>query len=219
MKNNIILGFLSDLSNNNTREWFEENKNRYLEAKEQMEFLVNQVIHKVAEFDASVADQNAKKSIFRIYRDVRFSKNKDPYKTNMGGFVVPGGKNSGKAGYYIHMEPGNSFLAGGIYCPESNILKQIRDEVLYSMGDFKQILSNSKFQKTFGDIQGEKLKKPPKGFPADHEDIELLKFKSYTVIHSISDDKFGQDDFVDYAAEVFKVMKPFNQFLNQAFVH
>ncbi len=214
-KNNII-SFLSELTLNNNKEWFDANKERYLEAKQEMEELVQDVIGRVSEFDATIADQLAKKCVFRIYRDVRFSKNKEPYKNNMGGFIVPGGKKSGKAGYYLHLEPSNSFIAGGVYMPESTNLKKIRDEVLYNTKAFKSIIESDKFVEVFGQVEGEKLKRPPKGFPADFEDIELLKFKSYTVLHKVTDIQVNQVGFVNQVIEVFKVMKDFNYFLNEA---
>lgn len=214
-KNNII-SFLRELSENNHKLWFDANKERYLEAKQEMEDLVQNVIERIAEFDSSVADQQAKKCVFRIYRDVRFSKNKEPYKNNMGGFIVPGGKKSGKAGYYLHLEPGNSFIAGGVYMPESSNLKKIRDEVLYNTKAFKSIIESDKFIQTFGQVEGEKLKRPPKGFPADFVDVDLLKFKSYTVLRSVSDAEVNNSGFINQVIEVFKVMKDFNDFLNQA---
>lgn len=214
-KNNII-SFLNDLSENNHKVWFEANKERYLQAKQEMEDLVQEVIEKISLFDSSVADQLAKKCVFRIYRDVRFSKDKVPYKNNMGGFIVPGGKKSGKAGYYLHLEPGNSFIAGGVYMPESANLKKIREEILYNTKAFKGIIESDSFRETFGEVEGEKLKRPPKGYPAEFEDIELLKFKSYTVLHRISDTQVNDVGFVDGAVEVFRVMKDFNDFLNQA---
>lgn len=211
-----ILSFLSKLSVNNNKVWFDENKKEYLEAKQSMEEMVQYIIDRVSEFDSGVAGEEAKKCVFRIYRDVRFSKNKDPYKINMGGFIVPGGKKSGNAGYYLHLEPGASMLAGGIYMPESPVLKKMRDELLYNMDAFKSITENSVFRKTFGEIHGEKLKNPPKGFPKDFEDIELLKFKSYTVVHSVSDEQVNDPGFIDYAVDIFHKMKDFNTFINRA---
>lgn len=213
---NSILSFLKSLSENNHKEWFELHKNEYLSAKSQMEEFVQLLIGKLAAFDSSIADQQARKCIFRIHRDVRFSKNKDPYKNNMGAFIVPGGKSSGKAGYYLHLEPNACFIAGGIYMPESAKLKKIREEVLYQIEGFKNIIENDHFKAAFGDINGEKLKNPPRGFPADFEDVELLKYKSYTVVHSIGDELVGQEGFADYVLEVFKKMIDFNQFLNKA---
>ncbi len=216
---NNILSFLSDLKNNNNKEWFDQNRGRYDQAKKSMEKLVQQLIDKISEFDPSITGAEAKKSIFRINRDVRFSNNKEPYKNNMGGYIVPGGKNSGRAGYYLHIEPGACFLAGGVYCPEPAVLNKVREEIVYSTAAFKEIIGNKGFMECFGEIEGEKLKRPPKGFPETFADVELLKYKSYTVIHSIEDKKLLESDFVTYATQVFAQMKPFNQFLNSGIEH
>jgi len=217
MEKNNIIRFLSELGKNNNKDWFDANKQLYLDAKEIMERFVNQAIQVISEFDPSIGDQQAKKCVFRIYRDVRFSKNKMPYKTNMGAFIVPGGKKSGKAGYYIHIEPGSSFLGGGIYRPESPILKLVRDEVMYGIDEFKQIIEAPDFKDVFGNIHGEKLKRPPKGFPADFKEIELLKFKSYALIHPVTDEQIMKDGFIEELGKVFMQMTPFNKFINRAF--
>ena len=217
MEKNNILNFLKELTINNNKEWFDAHKPQYLAIKESMEQLVNQVIKAISEFDSSVSDQQAKKCVYRIYRDVRFSKNKSPYKNNMGAFIVPGGKKSGKAGYYIHLEPEASFFAGGMYLPESKILKSVREEVMYEIDEFNEIINDPNFKKTFGHIYGDKLKRPPKGFPADFKDIELLKFKSFALVHHISDEYVNHEEFVNKAKEVFRKMEPFNRFLNRSF--
>ena len=218
MKKNNIISFLKELSTNNNREWFEANKSSYLEAKESMELLVDQVIQRISAFDSSISGQEAKKCLFRIYRDVRFSKNKEPYKTNMGAFIVPGGKKSGKAGYYIHIEPNKSFLGGGIYMPESKILKLVREEIMYGIDEFHGIIGNPDFKAVFPEIYGEKLKRPPKGFPADFKDIELLKMKSFALMHPVNDQETESDILIDKASQVFKQMMPFNMFINRSFL-
>jgi len=217
MRKNNILSFLQELNKNNNRDWFTAHKEQYLEAKDSMEWLVNQVIQEISEFDSSISDQEAKKCVYRIYRDVRFSKNKAPYKNNMGSFIVSGGKKSGKAGYYVHIEPGASFIGGGMYLPESKILKSIREEVMYGIDEFNQIINDADFKTIFGNIYGEKLKRPPKGFPADFNDIELLKLKSYALVHHVSDEEVQQEDFITKIKEVFRKMAPFNHFLNRVF--
>jgi len=212
-----IFDFLKALTENNHKEWFDIHKTDYLLAKKNMESLVEDAILRISEFDPKIADQQVKKCIFRIYRDVRFSKNKTPYKTNMGAVIVPGGKKSGKAGYYIHLEPGASFLAGGVYLPEAKILKAVREEILYEIDEFKSLIEKPSFLKLFTGIYGEKLKRPPKGFPADFKEIELLKFKSFALIHNISDEQVLSNDFIPYAIAVFKEMKSFNEFINRTF--
>ncbi|MCK5774823.1 MAG: DUF2461 domain-containing protein [Bacteroidales bacterium] len=214
---NQIFEFLKELTLNNRKEWFDTHKTRYLLAKENMESMVEDAIWQISEFDNTIADQQVKKCLFRIYRDVRFSKNKTPYKTNMGAVIVPGGKKTGKAGYYIHIEPGGSFLGGGVYLPEAKILKSVREEVLYEIDEFRSVIEKPRFVKLFGSIHGEKLKRPPKGFPADFKDVELLKLKSFALFHPISDEQVLRDDFIEYATAVFKEMRPFNNFINRTF--
>jgi len=214
MKN--ILSFLSKLSVNNNKNWFDKHKNEYLEAKQTMEEKVRKILNDLVAIEPALAGEESKKCIFRIYRDVRFSKNKDPYKINMGAFMVPGGKKSGNAGYYFHIEPGKSFIAGGIYMPESSILKKMRQELLYNIEEFKAIIEDADFKETFGDIYGEKLKNPPKGFPKEFPDIELLKYKSFTVAHSVSDEQVLAPDFLEYTLEVYRKMQKFNAFINRA---
>jgi len=218
MKKNNIISFLKELSTNNNKEWFDANKSSYLEAKESMELLVDLVIQKISAFDSSISGQEVKKCLFRIYRDVRFSKNKEPYKTNMGAFIVPGGKKSGKAGYYLHIEPNNSFLGGGIYMPDSKILKLVREEIMYGIDEFRGIIENPDFTAVFPEIYGEKLKRPPKGFPADFKDIELLKMKSFALMHPVNDQETVDDILIDKASQVFKQMMPFNMFINRCFL-
>lgn len=212
-----ILEFLTDLSQNNNREWFAENKSAYLYVKNEMELLVENMISKISVFDVSISDQLSKKCLFRIYRDVRFSKNKIPYKINMGAVIVSGGRKTGKAGYYIHIEPDKSFLAGGVYLPEAKILKAIRQEIQYNTEEYKSIIGKKDFKQLFGEVYGEKLKRPPKGFPAEFGDMELLKYKSYAIIHPFSDLELLQNSFLEDAVQVFKKMKAYNDFINRSF--
>lgn len=214
MKN--ILSFLSKLSVNNNKIWFDEHKKDYLDAKQTMEEKVQKLLNALVAIEPVLVGEDAKKCVFRIYRDVRFSKNKEPYKTNMGAFMVPGGKKSGNAGYYFHIEPGNSFIAGGIYMPESSVLKKLRQEMLYNIEEFKAIIKDADFKETFGEIYGEKLKNPPKGFPKEFPDIELLKYKSFTVAHSVSNDQVIAPDFLEYSIEVYRKMQKFNAYINRA---
>jgi uncharacterized protein (TIGR02453 family) len=210
-----VMEFLGDMRENNNREWFEANKGRYEEAKGEFEVLMNRVIASVYRFDPTIGNLRAKDCVFRIYRDVRFSKDKLPYKTNMGGFVSRGGRKGLYAGYYVHAEPGGSMLAGGIYMPPADVLKKVRQEVYFHADEFKGILNDAAFKKTFRMMEEDKLKKPPKDFPADFADIDLLKYKSYTVLHGVSDETVTSADYVEYAVKVFMVMFPFNAFLNR----
>ena len=214
----VILSFLSDLKNNNNREWFDLNRDRYLKAKTLFEEKVNLMIGEISHFDPSIGMPAAKDSIFRIFRDVRFSKDKLPYKTNFGAFVANGGRKTARAGYYIHIEPGASMVGGGIYMPEPDVVKKLRQEIYYNAAGFKKLIEEKKFKKTFGKLaEFDKLKRPPKDFDASFPDVDLLMYKSYTVMHPLADEVVLSDRFPQKVLEVCSTMKEFNQFLNKAF--
>jgi len=211
-----IIDFLSQLEKNNNRDWFNANKSLYLTAKTDFEIFVNKLIPQIHNFDPTIGSITAKECVFRIFRDVRFSKDKSPYKTNMGGFIGKGGRKGGSAGYYLHLDMNQSFIAGGMYMPPSDKLKKVRQEIMYNVDEFKSIIHKPAFQKTFGQIEGEKLKRPPKDFPDEFPDIELLKFKSFTVLHSINTKDILSKDFDKYTVGIFNEMFALNQFLNKA---
>ncbi len=211
-----VLSFLRDLSANNNREWFAENKARYTAIKEEFELFVAGLISEVSTFDSSVKGLQAKDCTFRIYRDVRFSKDKSPYKINMGGYIVPGGKKSGQSGYYLHIEPEGSFVAGGVHMPESASLKAIRENIYNDVDAFKTVLNKKDFNEYFSNLSGEKLKTAPKGFPKDWEDLELIKFKSFTAVKYFTDKEVLSADFDKQILQGFKALKPLNDFLNNS---
>jgi len=213
-----VLEFLKDLKENNDRDWFKDNKQYYEEARTEFKSIVENLIPALAVSNPLLANLEAKDTIFRIYRDVRFSKDKSPYKVGMGAIMAPGGRKSLLAGHYLHIEPGNSFLAGGSHCPPSDQLKNIRSEVYYNSPEFKEIINSVDFTKLFGEITGDKLKRPPVGFPKDFEDIELLKFKDYTIFHKIDDKVVQKPDFLISAVDILEKMNPFIGFLNRALV-
>ena len=210
-----IFEFLVELEVNNNREWFTLHKQFYNSAFNDMLQVVEHLIPKVGAFDADIKNLDAKKCMFRIYRDVRFSKDKAPYKQNFGGFLVKGGRNSGKAGYYLHIENNNSFIAGGIYMPPAPYLKKVRQEIYYHVDEFKSILGNKESLKYFKEISGEKLVRPPKDFSPDFPDIELLKFKSYGFLHNVTNEQCLSADFEDYVMKLFKLLSPMIKFLNR----
>lgn len=215
MVDSSIFNFLLKLKDNNSREWFNDNKGMFLQAKEAFEQSVNSFIKIVKEVDPTIGDQNAKDCIFRIYRDTRFAKDKSPYKTNMGAFVANGGRKSSLAGYYFHLEPGDSMVAGGIYCPQSEVLRAVRKEIYHFSDEFKQIINTPEFKAVFPEMYGDQLKMAPKGFPKDFEDIELLKYKSYTVFHTTEDKMLMTNQAEDYVRKIVQVMAPFNTFINR----
>ncbi len=210
--------FLKDLKINNNREWFQDNKNRYEDAKNDFEAFFTDVLAGVAAFDSSVAHLEAKKCIFRIYRDVRFSKDKSPYKTHLSAHITPAGSRGdihGMSGYYLHLGPGESMLAGGAYQPEKNWLAKIRQEIDYNGEDLDAILKNEEFKNTFGYLDGEKLKRSPKDYDENHPRIELLKMKSFVARKTINDSELTEPDFLKKTIETFRVLKPFGDFLNR----
>ncbi|HNW97016.1 MAG TPA: DUF2461 domain-containing protein [Bacteroidales bacterium] len=212
----FILKFLSDLKKNNNREWFNEHKTVYTEAKGQFETFVDTLIPEVAKFDNDVMRLTAKDCLFRIYNDTRFYKNKPPYKINMGAFIAKGGKNSGSAGYYFHLEPGSCFLGGGIYMPQSERLKLIRQEIYFKLDTFISIIENKNFKKYFGTIEGEKTSRVPKDFPKDYKGAEWLKYKSYSVLYPMKPELLAEKELMKTVLGVFSQLTPLNHFLNTA---
>lgn len=214
--NKIVLEFLYNLKQNNNRDWFNEHKKQYETARQEVEKFVDFLLPNLKKIDPKIGTLTAKQALFRIYRDVRFSKDKSPYKTNFGAYISPGGKKSGLAGYYIHFAPGESFIAGGSYGPGGEILKKIRSEIYYNLDEFKAILSKKAFKETFGELKGSKLVRPPQGFPAGFEGIDYLKFKDFTVFRYVKDEEVQRADFGQLVLATFKTLKPLNDFLNRA---
>jgi uncharacterized protein (TIGR02453 family) len=216
------LKFLQDLKKNNNREWFEKNKSRYLEAKNDMENLTWQLIKGLSIFDTEIANSNlnTKKCMFRIYRDVRFSKDKSPYKVNMGASLNVGGKKVHNAGYYFHLQPKNIFIAGGVWMPESKDLKLIRDKISMNFYEFEKILKNKSFRKYFpeGLDREEQLKKIPKGYNENNPATEYIKLKSFTVSHFLPDNLVFKKELIQYVLNGFKAMQPLIKFLNNAVI-
>jgi len=211
------LDFLSDLKEHNEREWFNKNRPRYEAAKNDFESFVQAVINEIIKFDPILKGLEVKSCTYRINRDIRFSNDKSPYKTNLGAFIVKGGKQNGDkyAGYYFHIEPGKSMLAGGAYLPPAPWLAAIREKIDDEPERLAAIINNTDFRKYFGQLEGEKLKKAPKGFPPDHKYVELLKLKSYLAAQEITDKQVTDNDYLKYSIAVFKAMKPLNDFLNE----
>ena len=213
----VILDFLKELKENNNREWFNAHKDSYLKAKKIFEELVTILILKIGEFDEEVKYLTPSECIFRIYRDVRFSPDKSPYKTHFGAYIAPGGgRKSILGGYYIHLENEHSMLGGGIYCPEPDALKKIRLSVFENYDELEEILNDPQFVSIFGKMDSdERLKKVPAGFPADFKGIEYLKFKHFLASHFLSDPAVLKEDLTVYAPKIFKALRPFNRFFNE----
>ena len=211
-----IISFLQDLERNNNREWFQANKVRYEESRDKVLFITELLINEIRKFDPDVPPVDAKDCLFRIYRDVRFSSDKRPYKTHFGSYIARGGRKSTRAGYYFHIEPEKSFLGGGLYLPEPDVLKAIRTAIYEESKTFTGILENHDFKKLYGSVDGEKLKTNPKGFDPKFEHIELLKYKSYIFTIQLDSQILLSGDFAEKAIQAFKILSPVNQFLNDA---
>jgi uncharacterized protein (TIGR02453 family) len=210
--------FVKDLKKNNNKPWFEKNKAVYLDAKADFESFVQQLILATGKMDTDIATLQVKDCVFRIYRDVRFSKNKEPYKPNMGASLNLGGKKIQAAGYYFHFEPGQSFAAGGIYMPQAPDLAKLRQEIDYNYADWKKIIGKADFKKQFPNgVDGiENLSRPPKGYEADNPAIAFLKMKSYIVSHPVPDSALGSKALLKEVLQAFKAMQPMIRFLNRA---
>ncbi len=212
--------FLRELEDNNNKGWFEKNKKGYELAQNDVEHLVAQMLKKMVLFDEGLVGLNAADCMFRIYKDSRFSKDKTPYKTNMGAIIAPGGKKSGLAGYYLHIQPdGESFVAGGIWMPEKEPLYKIRQVIADNAAEFKKILNQRQFKIAFGLLEDHQGKTIPKEFSKGHPEADLLKYKSFIVSHAFDDKEIMSPDFADRVSEICKTLFPLNKFINDAILN
>jgi uncharacterized protein (TIGR02453 family) len=215
MIKNETIEFLSELKQNNDRDWFEKNKKRYKAGLTDFQMLVQSLLSGICTFDPVLAGVKPADCIFRIFRDVRFAKDKSPYKTNFGANMAPGGKNSTLSGYYIHIDPDESFLAGGCYHPSPEELHKIRNDIASGSGKLKKIIHAANFKNTFGSMSGEQLKTSPRDFPADHPEIELLRYKDFIAVHKIKTSQLKGNKFVNEAMEVYNKMFVFNNYFRE----
>ena len=218
MINPATFDFLEELSSNNNREWFLLNKLRHDNAKANVLEFVNTLILKLSKIDPSIsADLDAKNCVMRIYRDVRFSKNKTPYKTNFGAGFSENGKNFKGPGYYLQIHPEESLFAGGYWMPEGEHLKAIRQEIDYNGTDFHKIVDDKAFVNYFGSLDEDyRLKTSPKGYQPDHPDIEYLKLKSFTFSHPLTKSELMSSSAVDEICNGFVRLYPFISFLRNS---
>ena len=193
----IIFQFLKELAANNNREWFQAHKEEYLRAQAEFEQLLTAVIARISLFDDSVRGIEAKDCTYRIYRDTRFSADKTPYKIHFGGYINAHGKKSDHCGYYLHLENGNSMLAGGSLCLDSKVLKAVRQAVYDNIEEYRAIVEDPAFKRYFPIIGETHLKTAPKGFPKDFEYIDYLKCKEFTCTYMVPDDFFMTPDLMD----------------------
>jgi uncharacterized protein (TIGR02453 family) len=211
------LQFLTNLKKNNNREWFAEHKHEYEAAKENVVALVAEVLKHLSKYEPAYKEIIPSKLIMRIYRDVRFSKNKDPYKLNFGIPISTKAKGVDAPGFYLHIQPNASFIGGGYWMPDADKLKLIRQEIDYNGEALKKILSSKSFKKFYEGLSEEdKLKTAPKDYPKDHQDIELLKLKSFTAFHSISDAALQEKNIAKKIADAIEAMQPLITWLDEA---
>lgn len=211
-----VLQFLRDLSKNNTRDWFDANRDRYHESRKKVLFLTELLMNEIRKFDPEIPVLNPKDCLFRIFRDVRFSNDKRPYKTNFGSFIAKGGRKSQNPGYYFHIEPGESFVGGGVYMPAAAALKSIRKSIAQFPEEFTGILNEPRFKVVYPELYDHQLKTAPKGFPKDHEYIHLLRYKSYVCATTIDDNMLTDGSFLEKTVEAYRQLYPFNAFLSAA---
>ncbi|MDR1673770.1 MAG: DUF2461 domain-containing protein [Bacteroidales bacterium] len=217
--------FLRELEANNHKEWFDAHRNEYLSAKEEYERFIDLLIGEIRRFDPTVGSITAKDCVFRIYRDVRFSPDKTPYKNHFGAYIAQGGKKSDLCGYYFHIEPSDSgylnssLWAGGVYSPDASTLKAVRTDIYEYIDDYKNIIRHKDFTDCFKWFAGNVVKTVPKGFPKDFPDIELLKPKSFSFYRNIDESLLGSEQLLKKSVEVFKKMLPFNKFINRAILY
>jgi uncharacterized protein (TIGR02453 family) len=214
------LNFLKNLARNNNKEWFDANRKTYEAAREDYIQLADAIIKGFCKKDKDFETLEPKKCLFRINRDIRFSKDKSPYKSNFGASFERGGRISPYAGYYLHVEPGNkSFVAGGVWNPEAERIKLVRQEIDYNWDEFKKIISNKKFKSTFGDLEKTKetsLSREPKGYEKDNPAIDYIKLKSWVVSAPLKDEDLVSKDAVKKILAAFEAMQPMINFLNHA---
>ncbi len=210
-----ILNFLTDLNANNNREWFAEHKESFDECRKDFENIGKELILSISQFDEEIKGLEAKDCIFRIYRDTRFSQNKTPYKNHFGIFIASkGGRKSERGGYYFHIQPGNSFLATGVWSPPAPLLKSLRKAVYDNFDEFMEIMDAENFIKNFKLYEEDKLKKTPREFPAEFEGAAFLKLKHYMAEHYFTDNEICAEDGIERVKTLFEATYPFNHFLN-----
>lgn len=213
----LIIDFLADLAVNNNREWFNANKERYVKANEAADRFTQAMLDTLSELDPLCGVLTPASCRYRIYRDTRFSNDKTPYKDHIGIYInPPGGKKSIRGGYYIHLQPRNCFVAGGIWCPDSKLLKRLREGIYDNVEEYLEIIEGRDFRKYFTTVGEDLLKTAPKGFPKDWEHIDLLRPKSFTAYSPFTNGEELRKDFPEIILHRCRILKPFNDFHNYA---
>ena len=211
------LKFLAELAVNNNRDWFQANKKSFDAAQANLVEFNGYLIGEIAKLDEAVVGIDPLTCVFRIYRDVRFSKDKSPYKTNLGSYISPGGRKSMQPGYYFHIQPGQSFIAAGKHIPDGPETLKIRNAIAVNPDEFLKIVEKKSFRESFGEMRGDRLKSAPKGFAADHPAVEYLKLKEFMAFTELHDDKFlTSAEFPKSLVRTLKEMYPLIAFLRTA---
>lgn len=210
----FTLDYLLDLRFNNSKPWFDENRKRYEQAQAHFEALVGDILQQFGVVE-DLGDTTVKQCLFRINRDIRFTKDKSPYKSHMAAHIGKGGRKGSGRSYYVHIEPGGSFIAAGAYAPSPEQLKQIRAAIAADGGKkLNAILTNKTFKQYFGTMQGDTLKTAPKGYDSDHPAIEMLKHKGFIALHKLDDEDVLKDDLAATIVTVCKALKPFEDYFH-----
>ncbi|KAA6329161.1 hypothetical protein EZS27_022005 [termite gut metagenome] len=212
----LIFRFLKELAVNNNREWFDKHRDEYEKVKKEFEVFLSILISRISLFDESIKGVQAKDCTYRIYRDMRFSSDKTPYKTHIGGYINAKGKTSNYCGYYIHLEPGNCLLAGGSICIPPNVLKAIRQGIYDNIDEYISIVEDPAFKRYFPEIGENFLKTAPKGFPKDFKYIDYLKCKDYTCSYNLTEEFFltSESEMLDNMEKALRQLKRFVDFVN-----
>jgi len=214
-----IYHFIEKLVQNNNREWFQKHREAYDMMRTNLDRLVEDLAHGLQKIEPDFHFTKARDYTFRIYRDLRFSKDKSPYKNHIGIYLINGGRKSPMAGYYVHIQPEASFIAGGLFRPDSKILRAVRDEIYYNCQSFEKIISSADFKRTFGGLWSEdKLKGVPRDFPKDSPAAKYLKYKSFIAMRAFDEKDFLSSGFIETCMQTFRSIKPMNDFLNNAIV-
>jgi uncharacterized protein (TIGR02453 family) len=208
-----IFNFLSSLKANNNREWFEENKDRYKEAHQNAIVFADALITEMNKVDY-IDTVSGKKALFRIYRDMRFTKDKTPYKTCFSGHLRRATRTL-RGGYYFHLEPGNSYVGGGFFGPNSDDLLRIREVIAQNARPLRAILNDAEFREIFGKLQGDKVKTSPRGFSIDHPDIDLIRYKQFYVKHTFTDKEVLDEDFVFEVVKTYLTLRPYFNYMSE----
>lgn len=219
MLQSSTIKFLKDLRKNNNKAWFDKNRSRYEEAKQDYATFIQTIIETQGRKDPGIAHLAAKDCLFRINRDIRFSKDKSPYKTNFGAYINKGGKKSNLGGYYFHLEPGRSFAGGGLYIPQPDDLRKVRQEIDYNFDEFRKIVESKKFKSVFKtlDFSDEyTLSRLPKGYEPENPAADYLKLKSFIAFVELKDEELTSKSLIKKTLEAFETLQPLLMFVNTA---